>query len=194
MNFTDIVGWTSAAILLLTIGRQVYKEWRTRSTHGLSKWLFIGQIAASAGFVVYSFLLENWVFVTVNAFIAAAAAVGQVVYLRNRRMEAAAHGRSPQAHRSADTQRGTVAQPAARPAAQPAAVRSAAGASKPGGTARHPTRRRKDSGERTASRTAAPPEEPAKGVITGEEQARAVPPPGALKRPRGRRARNVPRD
>lgn len=84
---TDLVGWISAGILILTISRQVYKQYKTRSTAGVSHWLFIGQVAASVGFVVYSALVDNWVFVVANAFILATAVVGQVIYLRNRKLE-----------------------------------------------------------------------------------------------------------
>ena len=179
MTFTDLIGWTSAAILLLTIARQVYTEWRANSTRGLSKWLFVGQIAASAGFVVYSVLLENWVFVTVNVFIAGAAVVGQWVYLRNQRKDAAHRSRASTPHKTT---------------APAAAARASAPAPRHAGTPREPARhdaRRQSSGERgtprknTGSGTA-------KGVISGEDQVRAVPPPGALKRPRARRARNLP--
>jgi MtN3 and saliva related transmembrane protein len=64
---TEFIGWTAATVLLATIGRQVYSQWRSRSSQGVSKWLFIGQITASVGFVVYSWLLGNWVFVVTNA-------------------------------------------------------------------------------------------------------------------------------
>ncbi|MDB5842380.1 MAG: hypothetical protein JWQ23_4332 [Herminiimonas sp.] len=84
---TDAIGWISAIILILTISRQVYTQWRTRSTSGVSHWLFIGQVAASTGFVIYSYLVENWVFVAANAFILLTAVVGQAVYLRNKRVE-----------------------------------------------------------------------------------------------------------
>ena len=85
---TERSGGCSAAILLLTIGRQVYAQWRSRSTQGLSRWLFIGQLAASSGFVVYSWLVENWVFVATNVLMLATAALGQWIYLRNVRREA----------------------------------------------------------------------------------------------------------
>ena len=61
--WTELIGWSAAGILLLTIGRQVYTQWRERSTHGMSRWLFVGQLAASSGFVVYSWQLGSWVFV-----------------------------------------------------------------------------------------------------------------------------------
>lgn len=84
---TEIVGWMASIILMLTISRQVYTEWRTRSTAGVSHWLFIGQCAASLGFVVYSALLSNWVFVSTNVFLLVTAVVGQVIYRRNKRRE-----------------------------------------------------------------------------------------------------------
>jgi len=84
----DITGWISALILILTISRQVYTQWRTRSTAGVSRWLFVGQLAASAGFVIYSFLVENWVFVATNSFLLLTAVVGQLIYLGNKRREA----------------------------------------------------------------------------------------------------------
>lgn len=81
----DVIGWISAAILVLTLSRQVYTQWRSASVEGVSRWLFIGQLCASIGFTVYSFLLENWVFVFANFFIFLTAVVGEVVYMRNRR-------------------------------------------------------------------------------------------------------------
>lgn len=84
----EIIGWTSAGILLLTIGRQVYTEWRDRNSRGLSRWLFIGQLTASAGFIVYSWLKDDWVFVITNFLLLLTAGVGQFIYLRNKRQEA----------------------------------------------------------------------------------------------------------
>lgn len=83
----EIIGWSAAIILLLTLGRQVYTEWRDRSTRGLSKWLFVGQLTASAGFIVYSWLTNDWIFVVTNVLILLTAGVGQWVYLRNKRRE-----------------------------------------------------------------------------------------------------------
>jgi MtN3 and saliva related transmembrane protein len=83
----DVIGWISTGILVLTVGRQAYSQWKEGSTKGLSKWTFIGQLAASTGFVVYSFLLDNIVFVVSNLFLLMIAAVGQALYLKNRRRE-----------------------------------------------------------------------------------------------------------
>lgn len=86
---TDMIGWASALLLLLTVSSQVWKQWRTRSSAGVSKWLFIGQISASAGFVIYSFAVENWVFVVTNSFLLLTAVLGQYLYLRNKRSDKA---------------------------------------------------------------------------------------------------------
>jgi hypothetical protein len=58
---------------------------KTRSSAGLSKWLFVGQLTASAGFTVYSVLLHNWIYVSSNAAILVTALVGEFIYLRNQR-------------------------------------------------------------------------------------------------------------
>ncbi len=84
----ESIGWISSIVLLLTIGRQVYTQWRTRSTSGLSRWLFVGQVTASLGFTLYSVLVGNWVFVFTNAMLLVTAVVGQCIYLRNKHREA----------------------------------------------------------------------------------------------------------
>jgi len=84
---TELIGWCSATVLLITIGRQVLAQWRSGTTQGLSRWLFIGQLAASTGFIIYSWLLRNWVFVVTNVLMLATAAIGQWIFLRNVRRE-----------------------------------------------------------------------------------------------------------
>ncbi len=83
----DLVGWTATAILVLTVGRQAFSQWRSGTTAGLSKWLFVGQMAGSLGFVVYSAMLDNRVFVVSNCFLLVIAIVGQCLYVRNARRE-----------------------------------------------------------------------------------------------------------
>jgi MtN3 and saliva related transmembrane protein len=82
---TELIGWLAAVVLLATIGRQVYSQWRDGTSKGVSKFLFAGQISASIGFVIYSWLLANWVFVVTNGLILVAAVFGQWIYLRNKR-------------------------------------------------------------------------------------------------------------
>jgi MtN3 and saliva related transmembrane protein len=84
--FTEVLGWTCSLILLLTIAKQIHKQWSDNSSAGVSKWLFIGQITASCGFTAYSFLVRNWVFVVTNALMALSAVLGlSIVFLHRRR-------------------------------------------------------------------------------------------------------------
>ena len=77
--------WLSSLILLATIAKQIHKQWQDRSSKGVSKWLFIGQMAASCGFTAYSFLVHNWVFVATNALMAISAMVGLLITRAHRR-------------------------------------------------------------------------------------------------------------
>jgi MtN3 and saliva related transmembrane protein len=83
----EAVGWISSFILVLTIGKQVYKQWKEGSSKNVSKWLFVGQLAASLGFFVYSLLVNNWVFVFTNGFMVLNAVAGLVITLYHRRRE-----------------------------------------------------------------------------------------------------------
>jgi uncharacterized protein with PQ loop repeat len=87
---TELLGWTAAVILLATISRQVYAQWRSRSVAGVSRWLFVGQVAASIAFLLYSLLLANWVFVFTNTMMLVAALAGLLIDRRNRRLAAPA--------------------------------------------------------------------------------------------------------
>lgn len=77
----DAIGWVSSVVLLLTITRQIYKQWHEGSSEGVSKWLFIGQVAASLGFAVYSWFLSSWVFVVTNLLMLLSAIVGLIISL-----------------------------------------------------------------------------------------------------------------
>ncbi|HYP89109.1 MAG TPA: SemiSWEET family transporter [Polyangiaceae bacterium] len=76
---TEIIGWVSSVVLLATIVQQIKKQYETRSGKGVSRWLFIGQTAASVGFTAYSALLENWVFTVTNALMLVSAIVGWAI-------------------------------------------------------------------------------------------------------------------
>jgi MtN3 and saliva related transmembrane protein len=82
---TELIGWSAAIILLVTTARQTYSQWRDRSSQGISKWLFVGQVMASVGFVIYSWLLRNWVFLVTNVLMLDTALLGQCIYLHNKR-------------------------------------------------------------------------------------------------------------
>lgn len=79
---TDAIGWIASAILLATLIRQIVKQARHRETEAVSTWLFLGQATASALFVVYSVLLENWVFTVTNSCLLVTAVIGQLLVKR----------------------------------------------------------------------------------------------------------------
>ena len=89
---SEWIGWASSAVLLATLIRQVYSQWKQRSVEGVSRWLFIGQLTASTGFLVYSVLVRNWVFVFTNAALLVTALIGQAIYWRNSRSKPAESG------------------------------------------------------------------------------------------------------
>ena len=83
----EAIGWISSLILVLTIGKQVFKQWKEGSSENVSKWLFIGQLAASVGFTIYSWMVGNWVFVVTNAIMVLNALAGLFIVLHHRRRE-----------------------------------------------------------------------------------------------------------
>jgi uncharacterized protein with PQ loop repeat len=85
---TEAIGWVSSVILVLTIGKQVYKQWQENTSEGVSKWLFVGQISASLGFTVYSWLVRNWVFVVTNSLMLLNGLLGLLIVLHHRRRAA----------------------------------------------------------------------------------------------------------
>ena len=85
MRYADWIGWASSAILLATLIRQAYTQWKSREVRGVSRWLFVGQVTASIGFTVYSLLLGNWVFASSNIAILLTSIAGETIYIRNKR-------------------------------------------------------------------------------------------------------------
>ncbi len=83
---TEVIGWVSSLILVITIGKQVYKQWSEGKSEGVSIWLFVGQIAASVGFAVYSYLVWNPVFIFTNSIMILNGIAGLAInfYLKRR--------------------------------------------------------------------------------------------------------------
>lgn len=84
----DALGWASSLVLLATIISQIRKQVKNRSDKGVSRWLYAGQTAASAGFAVYSALLNNWVFLVTNLALTLSALVGWALTVRASRSPA----------------------------------------------------------------------------------------------------------
>jgi uncharacterized protein with PQ loop repeat len=99
-SMTEVLGWLSSFILLLTISKQVHKQWKSGTSEGVSKWLFVGQITASVGFTLYSVLVRNWVFAVTNALMLVSAIIGGLIVIKHRR-----------AKREGTSQRPVVARP-----------------------------------------------------------------------------------
>ena len=85
MSAVEAIGWASSIILIATISKQVFKQWHDGTSEGVSKWLFIGQLAASAGFTVYSWLVKNWVFVVTNGLMMLNALAGYGITMLQKR-------------------------------------------------------------------------------------------------------------
>jgi len=85
MALPDLIGWTASAILIATLVRQSVLQWTDKDAKGVSRWLFVGQIAASIGFIAYSWLMRNWVFIVSNSLILLTALVGEAGVLWRRR-------------------------------------------------------------------------------------------------------------
>jgi uncharacterized protein with PQ loop repeat len=81
----EIIGWVSSALLVFTIGRQVWKQWQDGSSEGVSMGLFVGQMAASLGFLVYSWMVQNWVFVVTNGIMVLNGLIGLGITMYHRR-------------------------------------------------------------------------------------------------------------
>ena len=70
-------------MLLMTLGQQVKSQWSSGESRGVSRWLFAGQLVASVGFSLYSYLLSNWVFLATNLLLVINALLGEWVTIRN---------------------------------------------------------------------------------------------------------------
>lgn len=82
---TEIIGWASSLVLLLTLVKQVHKQWTDKTSEGISMFLFIGQVLASVGFTVYSVLLGNWVFIVTNCLLVINSIFGICFYFYYRK-------------------------------------------------------------------------------------------------------------
>ncbi|HEY1138415.1 MAG TPA: hypothetical protein VGE64_13125 [Xanthomonadaceae bacterium] len=80
----NLIGWAATIVLLVTLVRQIVKQVSDDASDGVSSWLFIGQITASILFVIYSWLVDNIVFVVTNCLILLTAVVGQIVVRKKK--------------------------------------------------------------------------------------------------------------
>lgn len=78
----DVIGWAASAVLIATLARQIYTQSQEKGARGVSRWLFVGQIASSVGFIAYSWMVHNWIFTLTNTAILLTAIIGQIVVSR----------------------------------------------------------------------------------------------------------------
>lgn len=62
----EVIGWVSSFILILTLSVQIKKQYREKTSQGVSRYLFLGQVCSEVGFVIYSLMIENWIFMATN--------------------------------------------------------------------------------------------------------------------------------
>lgn len=80
----NAIGWSSVLLLFATMAGQAWKQWSERTTKGIGRWFFAGQIAASSGFIAYSALQGDAVFVAGNSLVLLAAVAGGGILWWNR--------------------------------------------------------------------------------------------------------------
>lgn len=84
METAQIIGWAAVAFLFVTMAGQAWKQWRDCVKHGVSKFFFIGQVAASTLFLAYSAMMGDKVFVVGNTLVLLAALSGGAILWFNR--------------------------------------------------------------------------------------------------------------
>lgn len=80
----EIVGWVASAVLVATLFWQVYSQYTAESVEGVSPGLFIGQLAASAGFLIYSYVIGDMVFLVAQIALVIAASLGLFIWWRRK--------------------------------------------------------------------------------------------------------------
>ncbi len=78
------LGWIAAAILVVTLGAQVRKNWIEKKMKGVNPLLYWGQASASLCFALYSLSIDAWVFVISNVLGLVSAMIGIYLLYRYR--------------------------------------------------------------------------------------------------------------
>ncbi|MGC8642165.1 MAG: hypothetical protein ACP5XB_20060 [Isosphaeraceae bacterium] len=64
----ELIGWASALVIIPTFGLQVYRQWERRNQQAtaLTIWFFVLALVGASGQIIYSWMLENWVYLFIN--------------------------------------------------------------------------------------------------------------------------------
>lgn len=83
LEVPHIIGFLASSILLATLAQQVWKQWSSGKSEGVSPWLFAGQALANVGMLAYSILLGDVVFIVTNSATLATSCLGLAVQMRH---------------------------------------------------------------------------------------------------------------
>jgi MtN3 and saliva related transmembrane protein len=72
----QLIGWSASVVLLCTILTQIYRQWQQRMSKGVLPGLFIGEVVASTGFVIYSRMVRDAVFIVTDLLLLVSAVFG----------------------------------------------------------------------------------------------------------------------
>ena len=95
----EIIGWGSALILLPAFGLQTYRQWKNRHEPANSSavWFFVLVLVGTGGQVVYSWLVRNWVYLSLNSALVANNGIGLAIALGRRKPDGPAVPAVPKA-------------------------------------------------------------------------------------------------
>jgi uncharacterized protein with PQ loop repeat len=90
MLMQELIGWGSALVLLPTFGVQTYRQWHDRHEHvsATSLWFFILAVIGTFGQFVYSWMVNNWVYLALNGVLTVNNAIGLGIAIYRSRIPA----------------------------------------------------------------------------------------------------------
>jgi MtN3 and saliva related transmembrane protein len=96
MLMQELIGWGSALVLLPTFGVQTYRQWHDRHEHAgaTSLWFFILALVGTFGQFVYSWMVNNWVYLALNGCLVVNNAIGLGIAIYRSRIPAAEPARA----------------------------------------------------------------------------------------------------
>jgi uncharacterized protein with PQ loop repeat len=103
MDVGELIGWSSALLLLPTFGIQTLRQWQARHepAAGTSLWFFILAFVGTGGQVIYSAMVGNRVYFALNACLVVTNCVGLLVAIHRwqvgRSRQSAVYPRFPRA-------------------------------------------------------------------------------------------------
>ena len=67
----EFIGWGSAAILVPAFATQTYRQWQNRDepVNAAALWFFVLVLIGTAGQVIYSWMVGNWVYLVLNGIL-----------------------------------------------------------------------------------------------------------------------------